>query len=454
MLGVRCEDELGVLVVGVLSQRLDSSCAGLDRDDGGVGSVGAPDRSSGLNDGVGGTLTLEVQGGGDLQATARQELTAGGDIGSEVLRAEDLIDHIGAEVGVAARSPTARGRVLNIELDLGVDGLVVLLLGNELLFQHLGQHPVPTVLGQFRLGLGVVGAGCVGGSGQQGGLGHRQILGVLIEVVQRGGLHPVGGGTEGGDVEVALEDLLLGVLLLQAEGELHLPQLAGHGALGGVPDELVVVVLQAGLDEGVAHVLLGQRGGALTRAAGVVGHQGPHHAGGVDALVLVEALVLDGDDRVLHVDRDRAQGHHDAVLRVELGDLGAVGGQEGGDLAGRLNVEVAGELLEELGGCLGQRCRGAHEGSGEARGQDPADARESQEDHEHRDDLGWCQGAPARRGFRHGVSLRGIAWRMQWRRPSSGWEDPWRQAWHRLSGGAAGWFDGAAGARRRGGSVT
>ena len=186
--------------------------------------------------------------------------------------------------------------------DRGGDGLVVLLFGDELLLQHFGQHPVHAVLGQLGLGDGVVGAGGVGGAGHKGGLGHRQVLGRLAEVVPGGGLDPVGGGAEGGDVEVALEDLLLGVLLLQAEGELHLPQLAGHGALGGVADDLVVVVLQAGLDERVAHVLLGQRGCALTRAAGVVGHQGPHHAGGVDALVLVEALVLDGDDGVLHVD--------------------------------------------------------------------------------------------------------------------------------------------------------
>ena len=91
----------------------------------------------------------------------------------------------------------------------------------------------------------------------------------------------------------------------------------------------MIIVLQTGLNERVAHVLLGQGRGALTRAAGVVGDQGSHHAGGVDALVLVETLVLHGDDRVLHVDRDLAQGHHDSVLRVELGDHAPVGCPKG-----------------------------------------------------------------------------------------------------------------------------
>ena len=70
--------------------------------------------------------------------------------------------------------------------------------------------------------LRIVGTGGISGPGQQGGLIQREFLGVLIEVVSGGGFDPVGGGAEGGDVEVALKDLLLGVLLLQAERVLHL----------------------------------------------------------------------------------------------------------------------------------------------------------------------------------------------------------------------------------------
>ena len=79
----------------------------------------------------------------------------------------------------------------------------------------------------------------------------------------RAGLRPVGGGAEGGDVEVALQDLLLGVLLLQGQGVLDLAQLAGVGRLGGGTDGCGVVLLEPGLDEHVTHVLLGQGGGTL-----------------------------------------------------------------------------------------------------------------------------------------------------------------------------------------------
>src|SRR3954452_3877120 len=78
------------------------------------------------------------------------------------------------------------------------------------------------------------------------------------------------------DVEVALEDLLLRVLLLQGEGVarfLHLPA-ERVGVRRG--QRLGVAVLLRALDQHVLDVLLGQRAAALAHRAGrTVVYQGP-----------------------------------------------------------------------------------------------------------------------------------------------------------------------------------
>ena len=112
----------------------------------------------------------------------------------------------------------------------------MLLLGNELLLIHLEQHPVHTGLGLIRVGDRVVGAGGVGQARHECGLRDGQLGGGVGEVVLGGGLNPVGRRAEGGNVEVALEDLLLGVGLLHGQGVLDFAQLAGDGLLPGGGD--------------------------------------------------------------------------------------------------------------------------------------------------------------------------------------------------------------------------
>ena len=82
----------------------------------------------------------------------------------------------------------------------------------------------------------------------------------MTEVVLAGGLGAVLAHAELSDVEVALKDLILGVLLLQRHRDLHLAQLAPNavnavGFLGGL-DRLVISGLAPSLDEHVLHVLL------------------------------------------------------------------------------------------------------------------------------------------------------------------------------------------------------
>lgn len=162
--------------------------------------------------------------------------------------------------------------------------------------------------------------------GQPGGGDGEEPLG--------GGLHPEGPRAEVGDVEVALQDLRLGVLLLHRQ---RVPQLgdlaldAGRAGLGALGLALGV------LDQDVLHQLLGERGPALAHPARLgVGHQGAQGALEVQARVLVEARVLDRHDRLTHDGGDLVEPNDGPVLRVELGEPLAVPVQEHGALGERI----------------------------------------------------------------------------------------------------------------------
>ena len=318
--------------------------------------------------------------------------------------------------------------------DLGGHTLVVLGLVDELVVQHLLQDPVHAVLGQVGIGHRVIGPRRVGQARQQRGLGDGHVLRRVAEVVLCAGLHPVGGGAEGGDVEIAFEDLVLGVRegLLQGQGVLDLPELARRRRLRGRADLRGVATADARLHQDVAHVLLGEGGRSLAVGARRVGGERAQHAGGVDALVLVEALVLDGDDGVLHVLADIGQRHHDPVLGVELGDLRAVGGAQDRDLARLEHLEVIGEVLEELQRRLRDHARGPHEGHGEPGGEDAANGGHDDEGEERRHELARVEGA--RRSLRHAPRLR-----VQRARCRGGWHGSHlavRVLGNRPSGGA------------------
>ena len=112
---------------------------------------------------------------------------------------------------------------------------------------------------------------------------------VPAEVDARGGLDAVGALAEVHGVQVLGEDLLLGPLALELVGERRLLQL--------LEERAVLLRDQRVLDE-----LLGDRRGALRGA--LAAHVLPQRARDalvVDALVLVEALVLDRDHGVLDV---------------------------------------------------------------------------------------------------------------------------------------------------------
>jgi hypothetical protein len=102
-----------------------------------------------------------------------------------------------------------------------------------------------------------------------------------------------------------------------------------------------------GREDRVSHQLLRDGGGALGAAAELA-HDGAQDALGVNAVVLVEALVLDVDGALLHVVRDVVERDGAAVLEVVLGYLRAVGGVDDGGLGHEVGVcrLVVGQVLE------------------------------------------------------------------------------------------------------------
>jgi hypothetical protein len=107
----------------------------------------------------------------------------------------------------------------------------------------------------------------------------------------RGHREAVGAPAEEDLVDVDLENLVFREILLDLEGEEYFVKLARNGLLSG--------------QEEVACHLHGDRRGALAfSAGGEVGAGGPQDAQEVDARVLVEAVVLGGEDRLLEDRRD------------------------------------------------------------------------------------------------------------------------------------------------------
>ena len=138
-----------------------------------------------------------------------------------------------------------------------------------------------------------------------------------------GGLDAVRAAAEVHRVEIALEDLVFGEALFDLVGERGFAQLPVDGALA--------------VGEHRPHVLLGDRRAALFDGAGLdVALQGAADGAVVDAVVVVEPVVLDGDDGVADVERDLGERDRLPVLAgIQGGDQAAVGGEDLGGLRRR-----------------------------------------------------------------------------------------------------------------------
>ena len=163
-------------------------------------------------------------------------------------------------------------------------------------------------------------------------------------------------------VEIELEDALLRVGVLDAEGEDGFADLARQGGLVGQQE--------------VLGDLLGDARGALRPLAGMadVGDHGAQHAHEVDAGMGEEALVLGRHEGLQHALGHGGHRHEHPLLAGVLGEQPAVGGVEPRH-GGRL---VVGELL-----VVGQAVAEVPEQAGDHAGPDDQGGRgEGQQDFE------------------------------------------------------------------------
>jgi hypothetical protein len=200
--------------------------------------------------------------------------------------------------------------------------------------------------------------------------------------VPGGRLDAVGAVAEVRDVEVPLEDLLLGVVLLVRDGELELPDLAGDRLLRGRPHLLLGGGL---LHEGELDELLGDGRAALRLPVlgGRVVQERTQRALEVECAVLVEAAVLDGQQGVVHLRADLLQRDVLPVLLVEVREQAAVGREQARGLGRGSVLERERErdhVLADVVGGDGRERRHGHEHGRDDEAREGGQARDRPDD--------------------------------------------------------------------------
>jgi hypothetical protein len=235
--------------------------------------------------------------------------------------------------------------------------------------------------------------GLLDDAGEQGGLAEVELGGGDAEVVLGRSLDAVGLVAVVHEVEVALENLLLGEVLLDVQGVLEFLELAGVGLLDRSGGGILVPVAQRAVLQRDLDVLLREGRRSLGVAALEVGDHGPAEAAHVEAVVLVEARVLDGQLRVLHVLRDLRQRHDDAVLVVRVGDHLAVGVEDARLLRQRRDRELARQVVEDPDATLGHLTGGPDRRDRQPSHQQPGNRAEHDETEKQSEHSGYIVGA-------------------------------------------------------------
>jgi hypothetical protein len=199
-------------------------------------------------------------------------------------------------------------------------GLLGLILVDQPVVEHTADHPVAPGHRRFGPVDRVVVVRRLRQRRQIGGLGQGQLVERLVEVVERRGGDPVGAEAEIDLAQVELEDALLGEGPLDAEGQDRLADLA--------------LDLQLVAEQEVLRHLLGDGRGAdrplVLDHVEDVGHRRARDRQEIEAVVIVEVLVLGGDEGVDDPFRDHLDRHEDPLFDGELGQDAPVAGVHAG----------------------------------------------------------------------------------------------------------------------------
>src|SRR5215212_4847955 len=357
---LRGKVEVGLPVVARGGHRLDVAVLRVERDDRRRG----PDAGQVVRDRVARLLLLvEVDRRVDLHPALAHRLRA--------VLLEQLVLDVVEEVLLAAAGEVGA----QVDAELRLDRLLRAFRADHLEVGHLAQHLVAALLGGARRAGRRVVRRRLRETGEEGGLLEREVLDLLREVDPGGGLDadrrlPADGAVRD-RVEVLLEDPLLRVLVLQLLGQLRLADLALVGALAG--------------DVERAHELHRDRGAALHGLARrEVLDRRAHDALVVDALALVEALVLDRDRRVLdHVGDLGGAQRQVQLLGLDEPQRLAVSCEDARVIPRRLRLE------------RGQGRRGGRDGDDVADRTESAERRHDGHDHQGEEELAARRSAAA-----------------------------------------------------------
>ncbi|MNX71375.1 hypothetical protein D3C86_1026890 [compost metagenome] len=289
--------ELGLGVADAADHGADVARARIDRDDRALAEVHAlAVGGDGLAEELFGLLLdLPVDGRADPQAAAHHHVAA--------VAVDQLVEKVAGEVGSLV-AEVLGARVLERHLGGGVR----LGLGDEAGPDHAQQGDALTALGERRVLVGRVAFGTSQQERELCAFGEGQLLGLLAEVVERGSLDAVAVVAPVDLVQVHLQDLGLGVAVLDLDGKPGVGDLAPPALVVGQKEVLGELLRDGARALGLA-------------ALGEVREGGAGDALEVDAVVVVEAVVLDGDDGLDQGLGDLAEGHDLAVLlAVDVGE--------------------------------------------------------------------------------------------------------------------------------------
>ena len=172
-------------------------------------------------------------------------------------------------------------------------------------FEHATQHIGPSLSCPRGARNGVVERGRPRQPGDQRSVRQRQVAYALVEINLRRGADTVRALPEEDSIQIERQDLLLGEFPLQPQCEEHFLQLSSQRALGG--------------QDRIACELHRDRAAAFAHATGR--HVGDHRARQalpVDARMLVEAIVLGGEERIDQHGRNLRPGERDTALLADL----------------------------------------------------------------------------------------------------------------------------------------